>query len=126
METEAKLGKITIAPEVLETTARLTALAVPGVARLISPLGMRRLLQQDGVQVQVVEDGVWVKLYVVTEPDINMLSVGRQIQAEVTRALQDMVGVTVQAVDVHIENVVRPRRGEGPTGREPQREVSKL
>ena len=116
METEAKLGKITIAPEVLETTARLTALAVPGVARLISPLGMRRLLQQDGAQVQVIEDSVRVKLYVVTEPDINMLSVGRQIQAEVTRALQDMVGVAVQAVDVHIEDVVRPRRGIGPYG----------
>lgn len=106
METQAELGKISIAPEVLVTTARLTALAVPGVARLIAPPGMGRLLQASGVRVEVVEDNeVYVEIYVMTNPDANMLSVGRKIRAEVTRALQDMVGVDVQAVDVHIEDV---------------------
>lgn len=108
METQADIGKITIAPEVLVTTARLTALAVPGVARLISPPGMGRLLQNNGVKIDVVDSEVYVKIYVVTDPDVNMLSVGRQIQAEVTRALQDMVGVDVRAVDVHIEDVAYP------------------
>jgi uncharacterized alkaline shock family protein YloU len=50
MDAEPKTGRITIAPEVLETTARLTTLAVPGVARLISPPGVPRLL---GRQIQV-------------------------------------------------------------------------
>lgn len=108
METQAKIGKITIAPEVLTTTARLTTLAVPGVARLVSPPGVKRILQNNGVKIEVVKDQVYVKLYIVTEPDINMLSVGRQIQAEVTRAIQDMVGIAVQAVDVHIEDVAYP------------------
>jgi uncharacterized alkaline shock family protein YloU len=106
METEAELGKISVAPEVLVTTARLTALAVPGVARLVGPPGMGRLLQASGVRVEVVDDQVYVEIYVMTDPDVNMLSVGRKIRAEVTRALEDMVGVDVQAVDVHIEDVV--------------------
>jgi uncharacterized alkaline shock family protein YloU len=106
METQAELGKISIAPEVIATTARLTALAVPGVARLIAPPGMGRLLQASGVKVEVVDDNkVHVEIYVMTNPDANMLSVGRKIRAEVTRALQDMVGVEVHAVDVHIEDV---------------------
>ncbi len=106
METQAELGKISIAPEVLATTARLTALAVPGVARLIAPPGMGRLLQTSGVKVEVVDENeVHVEIYVMTDPDVNMLSVGRKIRAEVTRALQDMVGVDVRAVDVHIEDV---------------------
>lgn len=105
METQAELGKISIAPEVLVTTARLTALAVPGVARLIAPPGVGRLLQASGVRVDIVDDKVHVEIYVMTDPDANMLSVGRKIRAEVTRALQDMVGVEVQAVDVHIEDV---------------------
>jgi uncharacterized alkaline shock family protein YloU len=105
MEAQPKIGKITIAPEVLETTARLTTLAVSGVARLVSPPGMRRLLRQDGVKIDVIGNSVRVKLYVVTEPDVSMLSVGHQIQAEVTRAIQDMVGMEVQSVDVHIEDV---------------------
>jgi uncharacterized alkaline shock family protein YloU len=108
MEAEPKIGKITVAPEVLETTARLTAMAVPGVARLISPPGMRRLLRQDGVSIEVIGDIVRVKLYVVTEPRVNMLRVGRHIQAEVTRAIRDMIGMDVQSVDVYIEDVAYP------------------
>jgi uncharacterized alkaline shock family protein YloU len=51
---------------------------------------------------------VRVRLYVVTEPHANMLSAGRQIQAEVTRAIQDMVGMGVRSVDVYIEDVAYP------------------
>lgn len=105
METHAELGKISVATEVLVTTVRLTALAVPGVARLVAPPGMGRLLQASGVKLDVVDDQVFVEIFVMTDPDVNMLSVGRKIRAEVTRALQDMVGVEVGAVNVHIEDV---------------------
>jgi len=111
METQPRIGKITIAPEVLETTARLTTLAVPGVARLIPPPGMQRLLRHGGVRIEIVGNSVRVELHVVTEPHANMLNVGRQIQAEVTRAIQDMVGMEVQSVDVHIEDVAHSSEG---------------
>jgi len=111
METQPKIGITTVAPEVLETIARLTTLAVPGVARMTSPPGMRRLLRQDGVEIEVVGNSVRVELYVVTDPDVNMLAAGRQIQAEVTRAIQDMVGMEVDYVDVHIEDVAYSSEG---------------
>ena len=111
METQPGIGKTTIAPQVLETIARLTTLAVPGVARIASPPGVRRLLRQDGVELEVVGNSVRVKLYVVTEPQSSMLSVGRQIQAEVTRAIQDIVGMEVESVDVYIEDVAYPTEG---------------
>jgi uncharacterized alkaline shock family protein YloU len=34
-----------------------------------------------------------------------MLNVGRKVQSEVTRALQEMVGVKVKSVDIYIEDV---------------------
>lgn len=105
METQPKIGKITVAPEVLETIARLTALAVPGVVRLAEPPGVQRLLRQDGVRIEVVGDSVRVNVYIVTDPDANMLDVGHQIQSEVARAIQDIVGMGVESVDVHIEDV---------------------
>jgi len=104
-EAQGDIGKITIAPQVLVTTVRLTALAVPGVARLIAPPGVGRLLQGDGVKIEVVDDKVYAKVYLVTDPGANMLTIGRKVRAEVTRALEDMVGVEVEAVDVHIEDV---------------------
>ena len=109
MDEQAKIGRITIAQEVLETTARLTTLAVPGVARLVAPRGMRRLLRHDGVVIDITDDGrAQIKLYVVTDPDVNMLTIGRQIQAEVTRAIQDMLGIEVESVDIYIEDVAYP------------------
>jgi uncharacterized alkaline shock family protein YloU len=108
MEARPRIGKITIAHDVLRTIAHLTTLAVPGVARMAPPPGMRRILQHDGVEIEVRGNTVRVKLYVVTEPNVNMLNVGRQIQAEVIRAIQDIVGMEVQSVDVHIEDVAYP------------------
>ena len=105
MEDQPQIGRITVAPEVLETIARLTTLAVPGVARMVSPQGVRRLIRRDGVKLEIVGNSVRVELHVVTEPEASMLSVSRQIQAEVTRAIQDMVGMEVQSVDVRIEDV---------------------
>jgi uncharacterized alkaline shock family protein YloU len=108
METQPTIGKTTIAPEVLETIARLTTLAVPGVARLTSPPGVQGLLRPDGVHIAVAANSVRLKLFVVADPNANMLSIGRHIQAEVTRAIQDLVGMEVQSVDVYIEDVAYP------------------
>ena len=104
METQGS-GKITIAPEVLETIARLTALAVPGVARLAEAPGVQRLMRHNGVHIDIDGDNVRVNVHVVTNPDANMLSIGHQIQTEVMRAIHDIVGMDVESVDVHIADV---------------------
>jgi len=107
MEEAPKIGKITIDPGVLETVARLAALAVPGVVRMTPPMGLQRLLGlEDGVEIVVRDGAVRVDLYIVAESGSNLLSLGRQIQAEVTRAISDIVGMPVSAVNVHIEDVV--------------------
>ena len=107
MEAQPKIGTITIAPEVLEIVVRLTTLAIPGVSRLATPPGVQRFLRQDGVKIEVVGNSVRAEVHVVTEPGANMLSIGRQIQAEVTRAIREMVGMEVTSIDVHIEDVNR-------------------
>jgi len=111
MEESPAVGRITVDTDVLETIARFTALAVPGVVRMTPPMGLQRLLGlEDGVEVQVRDGKVWVDLYVVAESGRNLLHLGRQIQAEVTRALHDLVGMPVEAVNVHIEDVEPPSR----------------
>lgn len=108
MEEVPAVGRITVDTEVLETIARLTALAVPGVARL-APARMGRFLKgKDGVHVTLRDGKVLVDLYIVVEAGHNFLSLGRQVQAEVTRAIQEMVGLDVEAVNVYIEDVVAP------------------
>ncbi len=78
MEEVPALGRITVDREALETVARLTALAVPGVAR-IAPVPRSRLLGgKEGVRVTLQDGPVLVDLYLVVESGHNMLALGRQ------------------------------------------------
>jgi|YelNatPaOPRAMG01_1025707.scaffolds.fasta_scaffold149594_2 uncharacterized alkaline shock family protein YloU len=107
------LGTVRIAPRVLATIARLTALSVPGVSRLCpAPVRSVGTLWSGhgpnaGVRVDVVDDAVVIDIYLMAEADVNMLTLGREVQSRVTRAVQDMVGMPVQAVNVFIRDVER-------------------
>jgi uncharacterized alkaline shock family protein YloU len=104
-------GTVTIAPEVLVTIAQLTTQDIPGVYAM--GMDWTRDVNRffgnthvgNGVRVQVDGIQVAVDLYVVVEHDVNMLRLGREIQSEVIRAIEEMVGMKVRTVDVHIEDV---------------------
>lgn len=111
---EVRQGKTTIAPDVLLTIARLSALGTPGVARTSPvPGGVNRLLRRgvdDGVRIEVKELGVTVDLYLVIEHDHNVREVSRAAQAAVSRAIAEMVGMDVLAVNIHIEDIAYPEQ----------------
>jgi uncharacterized alkaline shock family protein YloU len=100
-------GSVTVETEVLETIARLTALEVPGVVE-IAERDVERLLSKTAKPVQVmVKDGkVTVNLHIVAGPDCSLLKLGQTVQYEVTRAIQQTIGMPVESVDVHIMDVV--------------------
>jgi uncharacterized alkaline shock family protein YloU len=96
-------GRVTIAQNVLDTIVQLTTLGVPGVARL----GARHPLRRggDGVHVEVSDNRVEVDVFVIVEPEANMREVGRMIQSEIARAMQEIVGMEVSTVNVHVQDV---------------------
>ncbi len=102
-------GTTTIAPGVLVTIARLTALGVPGVVRMARiPGGVNRLFRKgsgEGVRIEVDEGAVAVDLYLGLAADTNVRAVSRNVQQEVSRAIEDMVGMPVRCIDVHIEDI---------------------
>jgi uncharacterized alkaline shock family protein YloU len=110
----ARQGKTTIAPEVLLTIARLSALGVPGVARVEPvPGGVDRLFRRgvhDGVRISVKDHAVTVDLYLVLDHERNVREISRAVQAAVARAIQEMVGMEVLAVNIHIEDVAYPEQ----------------
>ena len=112
--TEPRRGKTTIAHEVLLTIARLSAVQTPGVSRTNPlPAGVDRLFKrgvEDGVSVEVRGQAVLVDLYLVMEPGYNLREVGHAVQAAVRRAIEEMVGMDVLAVNVHVENVADSER----------------
>lgn len=93
----------TIAPDVLHSIARLTALKVPGV-HAASP----RRGAPDGVQVRVSDGIVDVDMYLILEKDINLRQVSREVQSAVARAIEEMVGMLAGSINIHIEDIHFP------------------
>ncbi|MEW6400691.1 MAG: Asp23/Gls24 family envelope stress response protein [Chloroflexota bacterium] len=103
------LGKTTVSPDVLITIAKLSALSVPGVSRM-SPIagGVNRLFKRgasDGVRMETEDNTVFADLHVVLKQDVNIREVGRNIQQQVARAIQEMVGMDVGYVNIHVDDI---------------------
>jgi uncharacterized alkaline shock family protein YloU len=102
-------GKTTVSPDVLITIARLAALGVPGVSRLADVTGgVNRLLRRgahNGVRIEVENNTVYADLFLVLKQDVNIREVSRNVQQQVTRAIQEMVGMEIGHVDIHIEDI---------------------
>lgn len=106
-------GKTTIAPEVLLTIVRLTALKVDGLSQLSTvPGGVNRLFRRgygEGVRIEIEDDTVYADLYVILENDVNIREVSRTLQKKVARAISEMVGMRVGRINVHIEDIDYPQ-----------------
>jgi uncharacterized alkaline shock family protein YloU len=107
---EEKLGKVTIAPNVLVTIVQKTSNSVPGIAQLCDNVpGVKRLLglhtMGRGVEVNVVDKQVAVDIYLIAKRDVDLLQMGRRLQNEVTQAIEHIVGMAVREVNVHIEDI---------------------
>lgn len=102
-------GKTTVAPDVLVTIARLSALSVPGVRRMAQVTGgVNRLFKRgihDGVRIEVEDNVVAVDLYLILKKDVNIREVSREVQGQVGRAIQEMIGMDIGSIDIHIEDI---------------------
>jgi uncharacterized alkaline shock family protein YloU len=82
---DEKLGKVTIAPNVLVTIVQKTTAAEPGVAQLCDNVpGVKRFL---GLHT------------------VDLLQMGRNLQNQIIEAIQNIVGMQVCEVNIHIEDI---------------------
>lgn len=101
---------ITIAPSVLITIAKHAATQVKGVSRTGTiPVDVVRLLKGNPMASGVILDieGTRVKLdlYLLVRPAANIREVSQEVQRAVTRAIEELVGMEVTGVNVHVEDV---------------------
>lgn len=102
-------SKTTVAPDVLLTIARLSALSVPGVSRMAQVTGgVNRLFKRgahEGVRIQVENNTVFANLHLILKPEVNIREVSRNVQQQVARALQEMVSMDIGEIQIHIEDI---------------------
>ena len=108
-------GTIKVADEVVSVIAGLAAMEVAGVAGMggggfvggVSEMLGRRNLSK-GVKVTVVERTVTVDLNVIVDFGVLIPQVAASVQDNVRKAIENMTGLKVQEVNVHVHGVHFP------------------
>ncbi|MCA9932414.1 MAG: Asp23/Gls24 family envelope stress response protein [Ardenticatenaceae bacterium] len=105
------LGRVEVAPEVLTTIAHFATTRMEGVRRMAAvPPDVARLfrrsIQHDGILLNLTDDQVKFDIYVIMEPDVNIMETSRALQTAVVEAIDTMVGIPVNSVNIHVEDVV--------------------
>lgn len=76
--------------------------AIPAdVARLF-----RRDTRQNGVLLDLVDNKIKFDIYVIMSPHVNIMETSQRLQTAVIEAIDTMVGIPIDAVNIHVEDVV--------------------
>jgi uncharacterized alkaline shock family protein YloU len=119
-------GRITIADEVVEKVAGLAAMEVDGVADLGGDferavesvrerIGLGNKRGDQGVKAEVKGQEVAISVMIMVEFGHVVLDVARQVQLNVARKTQRMLGLRVVEVNVTVDDV-RTARADEPDG----------
>ena len=118
IQSDASLGEVKIADEVVAIIAALAATEVDGVAsmagnitnELISRLGMKNLSK--GVKVDVLEGVVAVSLSLNLKYNYSIMDVSAKVQEKVKNAVENMTGLEVADVNIKVAGVEMPTNGQ--------------
>ncbi|MFX3622594.1 MAG: Asp23/Gls24 family envelope stress response protein [Ectobacillus sp.] len=111
MGQETTLGKVEIAPEVIEVIAGIASTEVEGVAAMrgnfatgvVERLGKKN--HGKGVKVELANDGIIVDVYVQMYFGVSIPNVAQNIQDNIRQALLTMTGLELKEVNVHVVGV---------------------
>jgi uncharacterized alkaline shock family protein YloU len=106
-----EIGAIKITDEVVAIIAGIAAMEVPGVTGMsggiaggiAEALGRKNLSK--GVKVEVGEKEAAIDLYIIVDYGYRIPDVAWSIQEKVKRAVEDMTGLNVVEVNIHIQGV---------------------
>jgi uncharacterized alkaline shock family protein YloU len=105
------LGKVEIAPEVIEVIAGIAASEVEGVSQMrgnfatgvVEKLGKKN--HGKGVKVELTEDGIKVDVYCLMKFGISIPAVAQKVQDNINQALLNMTALQAEEVNIHIVGV---------------------
>lgn len=110
-ETENKIGKVSIADDVVASIAGIAAIEVKGVSKLtgniskelVAKLGKKNLAK--GVKVDIIEGTVDVDLSLELEYGNSIKDVSENVQIKVKQAIESMTGLAVGSVNVVVSGI---------------------
>ncbi|GAA0346103.1 fatty acid biosynthesis protein YqhY [Bacillus carboniphilus] len=105
------LGKVEIAPEVIEVIAGIAAAEVEGVSQMRGNFAagvaerLGRKNHGKGIKVELSDEGIKVDVYCSLNFGVSIPVVAQNIQDNIRQALYNMTALEVQEVNVHIVGI---------------------
>jgi uncharacterized alkaline shock family protein YloU len=107
----SSLGRITISSEAVAQVVGHTAAECYGLVGMAARGPVGKLLARDrltqGITVRGADAGLELELHVVVEYGLNLAEVAAAVRSRVAYEVERLTGLTVSAVEVHIEDVRR-------------------
>lgn len=106
-----QLGKVEIAPEVIEVIAGIAASEVEGIAQMrgnfasgvVERLGKKN--HGKGVKVELGEEGIVVDVYCTIKFGVSIPTVAQKIQDNIRQTLQNMTALLAEEVNIHVVGI---------------------
>ncbi|WP_027963405.1 Asp23/Gls24 family envelope stress response protein [Halalkalibacillus halophilus] len=105
---DSSLGRVEIAPEVIEVIAGIAANEISGVANMrgnIASNVTERLGKKKhgkGVKVELSEEGILIDVYTVLDYGISIPKVAEKIQDSIRSTLKNMTALEIIEINVHV------------------------
>ncbi|MGM8214078.1 Asp23/Gls24 family envelope stress response protein [Bacillaceae bacterium W0354] len=108
---DQSLGKVEIAPEVIEVIAGIAANEVSGVANMRGNLATNvterfgKKKHGKGVKVELSDEGIIIDVYSVLDYGVSIPTVAEKIQDSIRSTLKNMTALEILEINVHIVGV---------------------
>ncbi|MBE4910449.1 Asp23/Gls24 family envelope stress response protein [Bacillus luteolus] len=106
------LGKVEIAPEVIEVIAGIAASEVDGVAQMRGNFASgvaERLGKKNhgkGVKVDLTDNGITIDVFCAMKFGISIPNVAQKVQDNIRQALLNMTALEIDEVNIHVVGVL--------------------
>lgn len=108
---QTDLGKVEIAPEVIEVITGIAASEVEGLASMRGNFasGMVErfggVSHTKGVKVDLTDEGILIDLHVVLKFGVSIPEVAQKLQTNIRQSLKNMTGLEVSEINVHVVGI---------------------
>ena len=110
--TDETMGNIRISVDVVSKIASIAASEIEGVSGMYSSfvegvaqrLGAKKNASQ-GVRVDIADNSAEIDLYLVVMYGVKIPELAWNVQEKVKQSVEEMTGLTVEAVNIHIESI---------------------
>jgi len=108
---DEKLGKVEIAPEVIEVITGIAASEVAGVLSMRGSFAsgiterFGKKSHSKGVKVELTEAGIVTDLYLILKFGVSIPKVCQEIQSNIKQTLKSMTSLEISEVNIHVVGI---------------------